>query len=169
MNYRHATQSDLGEICSLIKAAIAEMERHSIFQWDEIYPAREDFANDIAASSLFVGETEADGAKRIAVVYALNSDCDEEYKTADWKCRGAYRIIHRLCVHPDFQSRGFATQTLKHIEAQAAACGATCIRLDVFSKNPVSLKLYERTGFYKTGEAQWRKGLFFLMEKCLAN
>jgi len=30
MNYRHATQSDLGEICSLIKAAIAEMERHSI-------------------------------------------------------------------------------------------------------------------------------------------
>lgn len=165
MNYRLARESDLDEICSLIKSAIAEMERNEIPQWDEIYPTREDFLNDIKSSSLFVGEVFEDDKKNIAVIYALNKVCDEEYKNASWQCSGDYRVIHRLCVHPDFQRRGIARKTMEHIEKQAASLGAKSLRLDVFSKNPFSLRLYEHAGYHKTGEANWRKGLFYLMEK----
>lgn len=165
MNYKLATEEDLDEICLLVKAAIAEMERNEIPQWDEIYPSREDFLNDINAGSLFVGEVSDNGEKRIAVIYALNKECDEEYKNGDWKYDGDFRVVHRLCVHPDFQRRGIARDTLIHIEKQAADLGAKSIRLDVFSLNPFSLRLYEHAGYSKTGEANWRKGLFYLMEK----
>ncbi|MBO7485290.1 MAG: GNAT family N-acetyltransferase [Spirochaetaceae bacterium] len=165
MNYRLAEKSDLDEICSLIKSAIVVMEQRGIFQWDEIYPARKDFLNDINTSSLFVGVPDCGEKKRITVVYALNKECDEEYKTADWKYCGEWRVVHRLCVHPDFQNRGIAKETLLHIENKARAFGANSIRLDVFSQNPFSLKLYERSGYHKTGEVHWRKGLFYLMEK----
>lgn len=165
MNYRLAAESDLDEICSLIKSAITEMDSHGIPQWDEIYPAREDFLNDIKANSLFAGEICENGEKRIAVIYALNKDSDEEYKKASWSVDGDYRVIHRLCVHPDFQNRGIAKETLLHIEKNLSKIGIQSIRLDVFSKNPFSLKLYEHSGYHKTGEANWRKGLFYLMEK----
>lgn len=165
MIYRKATVADLTEICALVVAAIAEMERNGIPQWDEIYPTREDFLNDIKTGCLFAGEVSDNGEKRIAVIYALNKECDEEYKNGDWKYDGDFRVVHRLCVHPDFQRRGIACDTLIHIENQAKKLGAKSIRLDVFSQNPFSLKLYEHAGYSKTGEANWRKGLFYLMEK----
>lgn len=39
------------------------------------------------------------------------------------------------------------------------------IRLDVFSRNPYSQRLYARAGYVQTGIADWRMGRFYLMEK----
>ena len=167
LNYRKATEEDLTEIGELVKAAIREMEKQGIFQWDEIYPTAEDFLSDIKTKSLFVGVENEGCEEKIAVIYALNKDCDEEYKKAAWSVEGDFFVIHRLCVHPDFQRKGIARATLEHIEKQAVSLGAKSLRLDVFSQNPASLGLYEKAGFCKTGEANWRKGLFYLMEKGL--
>ena len=45
--------------------------------------------------------------------------------------------------------------------------GKRAIRLDAFSKNPFALKMYIALGYTVVGEARWRKGLFYLMEKVL--
>ena len=55
MFYRLAQESDIDEICRLIRNAIANMEKNDIFQWDNIYPAKEDFLSDIKKQQLFVG------------------------------------------------------------------------------------------------------------------
>ena len=56
MHYRLAEEQDIDSICNLIKYAIAEMERNNIHQWDEIYPAKEDFLDDhVDASDIFAG------------------------------------------------------------------------------------------------------------------
>lgn len=68
LQYRKANLDDLEEIYSLISHAINEMTEHDILQWDQLYPAREDFLGDISQNSLYVGL--ADG--HIAVVYTLN-------------------------------------------------------------------------------------------------
>ena len=47
MNYRAAKQEDIDEICAMVRSAVAEMERHHIFQWDSLYPTREDFLADM--------------------------------------------------------------------------------------------------------------------------
>ena len=91
MDFKKATESDIEEICSLVKNAIAVMDHDGIPQWDEIYPTKEDFLNDIRAQSLYKGIIDG----QIAVIYALNKFQDEAYFSADWTYRGEdFCIIH---------------------------------------------------------------------------
>ena len=41
IEYRKGNTGDLKEICTLIKGAIVNLERHNIFQWDNLYPDEE--------------------------------------------------------------------------------------------------------------------------------
>ena len=89
----------------MIKAAVVEMEKNGIYQWDDLYPMREDFLADLSAGHLFVGVENGEPC----VVYVVNKECDEEYNHAAWKYpESEYRVIHRLCVNPAVQNRGIA-------------------------------------------------------------
>lgn len=153
LNYRKATQNDIEEICNIVHRAIDYMERENIFQWDDLYPTKEDFQEDICKSQLFVGVMNG----QIVVVYTLNQDCDKEYENGKWKYNDKpFYTIHRLCVNPTFQNRGIAKSTLLYIEKQLAEMGIYVIRLDVFSNNPFALRLYNSLGYSEVGYANWR-------------
>lgn len=160
--YRQAEMSDLPEIWSLVNSAVHEMEKNGIYQWDELYPIPEDFSEDISKGELNIGTIDG----KIAVIYAINQSCDEEYRQGKWQYPNEpFEVIHRLCVSPEFQRMGIAAKTVSHIEEQLREQGISVIRLDVYSKNPYALRLYEKQGFQKTGMVKWRKGDFYLMEK----
>ena len=164
MKYRLATERDIDVICRIVRSAVEEMESRGIFQWDSIYPAREDFLSDIKKNTLYTGMEDED----IAVIYTINKECDEQYDNGMWNYSDSeYRVIHRFCVHPGYQNRGFAAETLRHIENELREQGIETIRLDVFKNNPFALSLYRRCGYEEVGMARWRKGEFFLMEKHL--
>lgn len=164
MTYRLGTLEDLDEICIMIQKAIKEMEFHRIYQWDELYPMRANFEDDIRKSTLYVAFED----REIAAIYVISQECDEEYNKCVWKNSGetAY-IIHRLCVSPDLQNRGIGQKVLRHIEEQLMEMGNESVRLDVFTENPYALRLYEKNGYEKRGYTDWRKGRFLLMEKKL--
>lgn len=162
--YRQAVTDDLDAIERLTQQAVKEMVRQGIDQWDELYPVREDFEQDIQSGQMSLGMLGGE----IAVIYTINRECEPEYESAEWESPDKpYCILHRLCVYPIFQNQGIARQTMEHIEREAAAKGIQAIRLDVFSQNPHALKLYQNCGFKKVGTARWRKGVFYLMEKYL--
>ncbi len=162
--FRQGNMEDLPEIVNLVKAAIVQMERCNIMQWDEIYPTAEDFSSDISERQLFVGMTN----ENIAVVYTLNTESDDEYRNGKWRdAQKSYIVLHRLCVHPKYQNQGVARNTMQYIEQQVIGLGIDAIRLDAFSQNPYSLKLYQRCGYAEVGTAVWRKGTFYMMEKYL--
>lgn len=162
IKYRKAEPNDMEEICRIVHDAIDVMERDHIFQWDDLYPAKGDFQEDLKKSQLYVGLVNG----QIAVVYTLNQECDKAYENGKWKYQEEpFYIVHRLCVNPAFQKQGIAKSTLLYIEKQLKEIGIHVIRLDVFADNPFALKLYRSLGYSKTGHADWRKGKFFLMEK----
>ena len=164
MIYRKGVLEDLNGIELLIQSAIAHMRSQGIEQWDERYPVYEDFEQDIKSSQLFVGISD----NEIAVVFTLNKEYDEAYRNGGWKHpEKLFCIVHRLCVNPKFQNRGIARQTMKYIEKEAVSNGEQAVRLDVYSKNPYALKLYQSCGYEKVGMVEWRKGIFYLMEKYL--
>lgn len=164
MLFRLGTKDDLDEICCLIEKAIKHMKNQGIDQWDELYPAREDFADDIDKNTLYAA-VEND---KIIAVYVINQECDKEYHDCVWENPDESAcIIHRFCVLPDYQNKGIGTRILSHIENQVKKMGYNSIRLDVFSNNPYAIKLYEKNGYEKRGHADWRKGRFCLMEKTL--
>ena len=161
MIYRFAREDDLGAICSLIEAAVQAMEARQIFQWDSLYPAREDFLRDIRNRHLHVGVL----GGGVALVYALNQESDEQYGNGAWKYPNSeYRVLHRFCVHPRYQHQGLGKAALTHLESELRQAGVESVRLDVFSQNPFALALYRHQGYEAVGFADWRKGRFILME-----
>ena len=140
------------------------MEKDNIHQWDEIYPDKAILEEDISKNQMYIGKIE----NKIAVCFVLSEECDEEYKNGKWlNPNTKFNVIHRLCVNPDFQNQGIATKTMKYIEDLSKSQGYEEIRLDCFTQNPYSQKLYNKAGYFITGYANWRKGRFELREKKL--
>ena len=164
MNYSKADINDLEEIYSLYQNAIIAMEKDNIHQWDEIYPDKDILKEDITKNQMYIGKTD----NKIAVCFVLSEECDEEYKNGCWKYPDSrFNVIHRLCVNPLFQNQGIAAKTLEYIENLSKSEGYDSIRLDCFTQNPYSRKLYDKAGYSITGYADWRKGRFELREKKL--
>ena len=164
MEYRLGKREDLDEICELVQRAIAEMERQGIDQWDEVYPARCDFENDLNNESLYLVTEQ----EKIVALYVLSRECDEQYRNGRWKSKDETAcVLHRLCVSPDYQNQGIGKVVLRHIEEQTREKGYDSLRLDTFTENPFAQKLYLHNGYEPRGQATWRKGKFDLMEKNL--
>ena len=164
IDFRMGEMEDLKEIGMLVQQSIAHMIQCNINQWDDLYPSEEDFRIDIEKNQLFVGTIDGE----IAVVYVLNQECDEAYENGEWEYKDpTFYVIHRVCVKPSFQNCGVAKRVMAYVEKQVLLWGGQSIRLDVFSENPYALKLYEACGYNRVGEANWRKGKFYLMEKYL--
>ena len=100
-------------------------------------------------------------------VYVVSEECEEAYRTCAWEYENAC-VIHRLCVSPERQNEGIGKRVLDRIEEQLLEMGYDSVRLDVFSRNPYALRLYENNGYIRRGQADWRKGRFYLMEKILS-
>ncbi len=164
MNYRIGTMRDLDAICQLIKDAVEEMERQGIHQWDEVYPARMDFEEDIRKNSLYLAY---EGNEMVAL-YVISGECEDAYQNGAWRCKDedAY-ILHRFCVSPKVQNIGIGKKVLMHIEEQVKLMGYRSIRLDTYTENPFAQSLYRHNGYVPVGYADWRKGRFDLMEKKL--
>ncbi|WP_296031098.1 GNAT family N-acetyltransferase [uncultured Treponema sp.] len=164
IKYRLGKLEDIETITALIQEAIKEMEKHDIFQWDELYPTAEDFEADIRKGNLYVAEENG----KIIALYMISGESDEAYNNAEWKYpRETSLVLHRFCVSPGFQNKGIGKKVLNKIESQIKSMGYDSVRLDVFTKNPYAQKLYRNNGYEVRGFAEWRKGRFDLMEKKL--
>lgn len=105
--------------------------------------------DDARAGSLFVMRQDAVCVASVC----LNDVQPEEYRPLRWRCEGArVLVIHRLCVHPEWQRRGVAQHLMDFTENYAAEHGFACIRLDAYTGNPQALALYERRGYTRVGQ-----------------
>ncbi len=164
IKYRLGKPEDIEAITALIQEAIKEMEKHNIYQWDELYPTAEDFEADIRKGNLYIAEEN----EKIVALYVVSGESDEAYNNAEWKYpRETSLVLHRFCVSPGFQNRGIGKKVLNKIESQIRSMGYESIRLDVFTENPFAQKLYRNNGYEVRGATEWRKGRFDLMEKKL--
>jgi RimJ/RimL family protein N-acetyltransferase len=155
---------DLNNVVRIFKSAIESMIKNNIFQWDEIYPNEDILANDIIKNQMYKIIFD----NKIISIFVLNKKYDEEYSNGSWEYTGSnFMVLHRLCVNTEYQNKGFGIKTMTCIEKYLKNNGIESIRLDAFSKNQAALKLYDKLRYKKTGEANWRKGLFYLLEKKL--
>ena len=160
--FEKAQDGDKDEVMQLLNAAKENMKENGLDQWDEIYPAISDVAKDIKEGTLTLVKQ---GGKLVAV-YTLNKHQDAAYKFGNFKDNSDnFIVLHRLCVKPEYRGMGIAARTLRHIDEEALKEGFSSIRLDVITKNPSAVKLYESAGYSYAGDAYFRKGKFLLMEK----
>lgn len=162
--FRLAVLEDYEAILLIFKDAIRDMCLHKIDQWDEIYPNEATLLSDITKEQMYLLAINS----KLSSAIVLNEEQDEEYKNGNWAYTdGKIAVIHRLCVHPDFQNVGVGKETMSCAEQLLFKTGYKAIRLDAFMQNPKAIHFYNRMGYKQTGKVIYRKGEFFLFEKQL--
>jgi len=146
---RPAKISEITHILSITKACAKAMENVGIFQWNEYYPSFEAFQEDAERNELYV--LVIDG--QITGSITISTKMDDEYIPIGWLTKNEKNIyIHRLCVHPDHQGKGYAQQLMDYAERFAKENDFDSVRLDTFSQNKRNQKFYETRGYKKLGD-----------------
>ena len=150
---RKATVLDLNSIMQITKACANHMINQQIYQWNEHYPNRNAFENDVQRGELYV--------------YVQNNICigcivittikDVEYVPIDWLTKDKNIYIHRLAVHPKYQGKGIAQHMMTFAENYAKINGYSSVRLDTFSQNKRNQKFYETRGYKRLGNIYFPK------------
>jgi ribosomal protein S18 acetylase RimI-like enzyme len=150
---RKAAVLDLNSIMQITKACAKHMINQQIFQWNEHYPNRNAFKNDVQRGELYV--------------YMQNNICigcivittikDVEYVPIEWLTKDKNIYIHRLAVHPKYQGKGIAQHMMTFAENYAKTNGYFSVRLDTFSQNKRNQKFYETRGYKRLGNIYFPK------------
>ncbi|WP_350289643.1 GNAT family N-acetyltransferase [uncultured Croceitalea sp.] len=146
---RQAKISDLSDILVITKACAAFMIAKGIHQWNEHYPSKEAFLNDIEREELYVLLHK----NSVIGTVVVSTHMDNEYTPIKWLTKNGDNIyIHRLAIHPDFQGNGYAQKLMDFGENYAKQNGFASVRLDTFSQNKRNQKFYEARGYQKLGD-----------------
>ena len=141
-----ARLSDLDRVKEIAEACAEKMIEDNIFQWNEKYPSKEIFREDIKNNDLFVAWINSE----IVGCIMLSSYKDDVYKNVKWISEDSNNLyIHRLAVHPSFQKKGIARRMMDYAEAYAKSKNHISVRLDTFSKNHRNNKFYKLRGYIK--------------------
>ena len=149
-----ARLSDLDRVKEIAEACAEKMIEDNIFQWNEKYPSKEIFREDIKNNDLFVAWINSE----IVGCIMLSSYKDDVYKNVKWISEDSNNLyIHRLAVHPSFQKKGIARKMMDYAEAYAKSKNHKSVRLDTFSKNHRNNKFYKSRGYNKLDDVYFPK------------
>ena len=143
---RLAQTSDLDRVLQITRLCAREMESRKVFQWNEHYPDRQSFVNDINNSELYVYCIQ----DMVIGCVSICAFMDEVYSKVSWKTDGKNSVyIHRLAVDPKHQKQGIGSKLMDFAENESKLSGVESIRLDTFSQNIVNQNFYEKRGYVK--------------------
>jgi GNAT superfamily N-acetyltransferase len=163
---RRAHPDDLPRVGELLRDCVQKMRADGIDQWDDVYPTAATVESDLAGGTLYVASAEG---RPVAGAFTIDERQEPEYAAVAWSIRAPrVAVVHRLMVHPVCQGRGLGPHLMRFAELRARQLGYGALRLDAFTRNPRSLRLYERLGYRDAGPVTFRKGLFRCLEKDLA-
>ncbi len=145
---RYATHSDIDVLLELTKACTKQMADHGIFQWNNYYPNKIAFENDINRNELYVLEHHG----KIIGCVVISTYMDKEYLPIEWLTENKNNVyIHRLAVHPNQQGKGLARYLMDFAETTSRENHKISVRLDTFSQNHRNQKFHELRGYERLG------------------
>lgn len=151
---RRAKISEIPDILTITHGCALKMQDNGIFQWNEHYPSEKAFTTDFERDELFVLEEN----NEIIGAVVVSTWMDDEYQPIQWLTpNGKSTYIHRLCVQPDLQGKGYAQQLMDFAEAYSKERGFISVRLDTFSQNKRNQRFYEQRGYQKLGDIYFPK------------
>lgn len=146
---RRGVHEDLIRILEITKNCAVKMDAMGIYQWNENYPNRNAFIDDIKNNELLVFTK---GALLVGCI-ALCTKMDDVYKDVKWLTKDVKSLyVHRLAVDPQFQKKGIGKKLMDYAEDFAKKNNFISVRLDTFSKNKNNMRFYERRGYKRLEE-----------------
>ncbi len=162
MKIRVANLNDLNSLTAITRRCIDNLNKQGIYQWDEIYPSKKDFHEDILEQSLYVVASADD----ISGCICINQLECPGYENANW-LGSQFLVIHKIIIDPQNESQGFGKYAMYFAEKTARSKKKDSIRLDCFKENLRANQFYRKLGYAVRGETLFRKGMFNLYEKII--
>jgi ribosomal protein S18 acetylase RimI-like enzyme len=149
-----AVISNLDRVKEIAESCATDMINRNIFQWNEKYPSKKIFKEDIESNSLYLAKIN----QEIVGCIMLSENKDDVYKDIKWLSEDNINLyIHRLAVHPQFQKKGIGKKMMDFAEKYAKSNNYESVRLDTFSKNKRNNIFYENRGYIKLGNVYFPK------------
>ena len=154
MKIRLAKKSDLSGINKLFTEVIKDLKVNKKIDmlWGEVYPFCE-FDTDILNNNMYVLEND----NKIIGSFSLSDYDDSDYRNIKWTSENKkFFYLNRLVVLPSEQRKGYAKKMMHFIEEYARSNKFYVIRLTVYCENVFAIGLYEKLGFKKVNEGNWK-------------
>ena len=154
MEIRLAKKSDLGGINKLFTEVIRDLKVNKKIDmlWGEVYPFCE-FDTDILNKNMYILEKD----NQIIGSFSLSDYDDPNYRNIKWTSENKkFFFLNRLVTLPSEQGKGYAKKMMQFIEEYAKSNKFDVIRLTVYYENVFAIRLYEKLGFKKVNEGNWK-------------
>jgi len=164
---RKATLEDINSIMQIVQETIVEMRSYNNTQWDENYPLKSNFIDDINKGELYV--IDEDGA--LGGFACINKDEPEEYEDLTWKLDTTALVIHRMAVNSKFRRKGIGTKLINFADKLALEQNIQLLKTDTYSLNTKMQGLFEKCGYTFVGKINFlrKERPFYCYDKLINN
>ena len=152
--YRVATLKDLEQVMEAVEHSREVLRLQGNGQWQDGYPNRDDFINDINNQRLFVifDQNNPDNVIALCALTYREEDYHHLYEGA-WLTDLPYMVMHRVAIKEKYQGRGYGKLLFKLFEDQAKLEGYRSLRVDTHEGNAIMRHLIAQAGFSYCGKA----------------
>jgi ribosomal protein S18 acetylase RimI-like enzyme len=147
---RKAEYKDLDSILEIVEDARNFLKSSGSKQWQEQYPAREDFFYDLENDYLYVCEEEGILIGTASLVREKDENYDEIF-SGKWLNEEPYYSVHRIAVRKEVRGLGISKILLQYLETLTLNSGVRNIKVDTTEENIIMKKLLENNGYEKCG------------------
>lgn len=149
MKILKATHNDLVEVLFLLKECVSDLNSNGLKHWNNAYPGADNMIKAIESETLYLLKEK--GVAKGMVTLGMESP--EEYKNIEWKTDSDKIIfIKFLAVHPRWENTDIAKKLIEFVEQYASDNNFSALRIDVYGGIEMAEKLFDDTGFNKTGQ-----------------
>ena len=151
--YRKALLKDLDQVMEAVEDSREILRLQGNGQWQDGYPNKDDFINDINNGRLFV--TFDKDPEKIVGVCALTYR-EEDYHhlyEGKWLTDYPYMVMHRVAIKKEYRGRGFGKKLFDVFVEQAKIEGYRSLRIDTHEGNAIMRHIIESYGFAYCGKA----------------
>jgi len=153
MNYRLATIEDIDEIMVIVEDGRALLATQNSGQWQDGYPNRDDFLNDINNRNLYVVLLD-DGATIAGVCALTYHEADYDHLCeGKWLTDLPYMVMHRIAVKREYRNKGYGKDLFNVFIEVAKNKGYHSIRVDTHENNMRMRNIMKEFGFAYCGKA----------------
>ena len=152
--YRKATLEDIDQIMEAVEDARAFLKEQGNGQWQNGYPDRGDFIDDINNGRSFV-VPDINNPSIIVGVCALTysePDYDRPFD-GKWLTDYPYMVMHRVAIRKEYRGQGYGKRLFEAFIKQGEIEGYISLRIDTHRGNDVMRHLIESFGFIYCGNA----------------
>lgn len=150
--YRKATLDDLDEVMIAVEDSREVLRLQGNGQWQDGYPNRDDFINDIRNGRLFVVLGDNEEVAGVCALTYYEEDYHHLYE-GSWKTDLPYMVMHRVAVKKKYEHQGYGKKLFLAFIDVAKKEGYHSLRIDTHEGNPVMRHLISIFGFEYCGKA----------------